>query len=145
MGTELKFGIPDLELPRLSGGKVSPAAFAGHALVVLFCPRGEAAEAEALDMYASTACELSAYDAWLLTIVDQDGISPSQQKCPYAIVYDPEGTAWEAFAKVAERDLNLNRDQGATFLFARGGSLHRTWPGVAPPEFVLRALEHRAG
>lgn len=142
MRTELKFGIPDLELPRLSGGKVSPAAFAGHALVVLFCPRGRAAEIAALDQYATAACEFSGYDAWLLTVIEQDGVSP-EPKCPCAIVYDPHGTAWEAFQKVAEPDLKLDRDQGATFLFARGGSLHHAWAGVASPELVIQSLARR--
>ena len=142
MRTELKYGIPDLELPRLSGGKVSPAAFAGHALVVLFCPRGRDAETAALDQYATAACELSGYDAWLLTVIEQDGVS-SEPKCPCAIIYDPEGAAWEAFTKITEPDTKLERDQGATFLFARGGSLHHAWAGVPPPELVLRTLARR--
>lgn len=144
MGTELKFGIPDLELSKLSGGKVSPATFVGHALVVLFCPHSRAGEAAALDQYSDAVCELSAYDAWLLVVIEQDGSSYLESKCSCSILYDPEGAGWDAFAKLADPDVSLNRDEGATFLFSRGGALHKAWRGIASPERVLHALAERA-
>jgi len=144
MGTELKFGIPDMEFLRLSGGTVSPAAFAGHTLVVLFCPRDEAAESAALEQYSKAVCELSAYDAWLLVVVSQDGSSYLEQKCSCAILFDSEGDGWNAFAKLADPEVLLDRDEGATFLFSRGGALHKAWKGIAPPEHVFHSLAERA-
>lgn len=144
MPTELKFGLPDVDLPRLGGGKVSPAAYAGHALVVLFCPHGRAAEAEVLHEYSKAACEFAGYDAWLLAVIE-GGASPRvKHECAFATVYDPHGNAWSAFKKLAAPSANLHREKGATFLFARGGSLQTVWDGPVSAGEVVKQLSRRS-
>ena len=44
----LSFGIPDIDLPRHGGGTVNPGDFAGHPLIVVFCPTDPAAVAREL-------------------------------------------------------------------------------------------------
>lgn len=144
MPTELKFGLPDLDLPRLGGGKVSPVAYAGHALIVLFCPHGRAAEAEILHEFAKIACEFASYDAWLLAVIEGDAGPRVEHECEFAIVYDHHGSAWSAFKKLAAPSANLHRNKGATFLFARGGSLQTVWNGPASANEIIEQLAQRS-
>jgi len=71
-GTKSRFGIPDFKLRSPKVGSVNPACFAGHPLLVVFCPADPAPEAEELRHYASYARDLASYDAWLVTLQGND-------------------------------------------------------------------------
>ena len=138
--TGLCFGIPDVALPRPRGGTVNPATFIGHALLVVFCPTDPVAEAAALEQYHGPNCDLSGYDAWLV-VVGQDGEHPRPKKESLAVTaHDPGDAGWKAFVSLAGSGTSLRRDEGATFLFSRGGSLHRVWKGVAPVADIMDGL-----
>lgn len=140
-GTHLKYGIPDIELPRLTGGSVNPACFAGHPLVVVFCPVDRTGEAEALQHHATYASDLASYDAWLITI-HRNGDAPAPGRLT-ASAGDPEDLAWTAFGELAGPAPQLCREEGATFLFGRGGSLERIWRGTGHAPEVLAELAGR--
>src|SRR4029079_19223657 len=69
----LRFGIPDIELSCDSGTKVNPASFAGHELIVLFCPTDAAEAGQEIAAYRKHCADFVARDAWLLTFADQCG------------------------------------------------------------------------
>lgn len=143
-GTRLNYGIPDIDLPRDGGGTVNPGNFAGHPLIVVFCPADRAAEARELRRCAERVCDFDAYGAWLITIGREGGAGPLDADCPSASAYDPGDRAWAAFKEVAGGGAGgLRRDQGATFLFGRGGSLQRSWPGCGHAAEVLAELGQR--
>lgn len=129
----LKYGIPDIELPRAVGGTVNPSCFAGHALAVVFCPTDRAAEVRELDDYARHASQFTGYDAWVLTVGGAAANPSASEACPVAAASDPDGRAWDAFRAIAGPPFPLRREDGATFLFGRGGALQhvRTGPGHA--------------
>lgn len=136
----LRFGIPDIGLPRPGGGTVNPSAFAGHVLVVVFCPATLEREETELAEYRKLSPALSAYDGWLVTVskhaIDEQ---PTEQHSTAAAL-DPEGGAWAEFCEIAPPELELDRSEGATFLFARGGSLERVWPGAGHASDVIEEL-----
>lgn len=143
-GTRLNYGIPDIDLPRHGGGTVNPGHFAGHPLVVVFCPADPDAEANELRQSAERVCDFDAYEAWLITIGRQSSAAALETGCPTASAYDPENRAWTAFKEIAGSEAGeLDRDQGATFLFGRGGSLQRAWPGCGHAAEVLAELGQR--
>lgn len=138
--TRLRFGIPDIELPRTEGGKVNPGWFAGHVLVVVFCPNAPDAEASELSDYIKRGCDLNEYGAWLLTVSGSATVPERQSQCPTATSYDPDGIAWRAFCDIAPPALKLDREKGATFLFGRGGSLQQVWVGPGHAADVINEL-----
>jgi len=143
-GTRLNYGIPDIQLPRHDGGTVNPGDFAGHPLIVVFCPVDPAAEARELRNCAERVCEYDDYEAWLITVGRESGASTAESDSPSASAYDPDDQAWAAFKKVAGREASeLDRAEGATFLFGRGGSLQRSWPGCGHGAEVLAELAER--
>jgi len=144
VGTRLNYGIPDIELPRHGGGTVNPGDFAGHPLVVVFCPADPAAEAKELRQCAERVCEYDSYEAWLITIGREGGAPPVKSAGPSASAHDPGDMAWAAFKEIAGRQgSRLDRAEGATFLFGRGGSLQRSWPGCGHGAEVLAELAQR--
>jgi hypothetical protein len=126
-----------MDLPRVGGGTVNPSAFAGHVLVVLFCP---ASAPKGAEDFADPGCALSAYDGWLLRIRMPAGVTEQRSPCAGAEAVDADGTAWAAFRGIAPAGLELDPSKGATFLFARGGSLERVWPGVGRADEVIQEL-----
>jgi hypothetical protein len=144
VGTRLNYGIPDIDMPRHGGGTVNPGDFAGHPLIVVFCPADPAAEARELRQSAERVCEYDSYEAWLITIGREGGASPGESNGPSASAYDPGDVAWAAFKEIAGRQgSKLDRAAGATFLFGRGGSLQRSWPGCGHGVEVLAELAQR--
>lgn len=135
----LKYGIPDVALARVGGGSVNPSDFAGHSLVVVFCPVDLAAEVHELQEFAQHACQLESYDAWLITIHRSDAAPAPGPGCPTASAIDPDDLAWAAFLDIVD-STTLNRDEGSTFLFGRGGSLHHVWPGSGHAARVVDEL-----
>lgn len=138
--THLRFGIPDIDLPRASGGTVNPSAFAGHVLVVVFCPAASEREAAELAEYRNLSPRLSAYDGWLVTVSERAINGQPVEKRSGTAAVDSDGSAWAAFREIAPPELDLDRSKGATFLFARGGSLERVWPGLGHASEVIEEL-----
>lgn len=128
MDSELNFGIPDIELKWSCNGTVNPSCFAGHQLVVLFLPTDASQQTAELAAYEELAACFAETDAWFLR-VGENPQPGSAEQTPVPIALDPGGAAWRAFEKVAKRSTELNRSQGAAFLFTKGGAFHRVWPG----------------
>lgn len=139
LASELKFGIPDLDLQWTCGGTVNPSCFAGHQLLVLFLPLDERQQAAELDSYERLSNQLSGTDSWLLVVATGPTEIDRERKVPVAI--DSTGRAWAAFTKVA--NIKLDRPAGAAFLFTRGGAFHRVWPGPGRADEVVRELLSR--
>ena len=139
LGTQLKFGIPDVTLAWSCGGTVNPSCFAGHQLLVLFLPKDPEQQRAEFESYDRLAGELSGTDAWFLVIGDETHVD-GEAKTPVAL--DADGKAWSAFEEVAGEG-KLERDQGAAFFFTRGGAFHRLWRGSGHADEVVRELLSR--
>lgn len=83
--------LPDLMLRCGQGRTVNPAAFAGHDLVVLFCPTGGDEAAREVTSYLKHAPDFSCRDAWLLIFADGEQASSTGQ-CPQVLA-DPNREA----------------------------------------------------
>ena len=99
--------------------------------------RGEAAHE--LAAYRTHAPELVARDTWVLVFGDQCSLAP-QAGHPLMIA-DPDRHAWVAFRDVTQSPETLDRGDGATFLFTRGGGLQRYWHGSGHVHDVLKELQ----
>jgi peroxiredoxin len=142
-GIRLNYGIPDIDLPRHGGGTVNPGDFAGHPLIVVFCPLDPDAEAEELRECSDRVRDFDSYEAWLITIGRENAASSEAGRLT-ASAYDPGDRAWVAFKDIAgPHALALDRAKGATFLFGRGGSLQRAWPGCGHETELLAELAQR--
>ena len=136
----LKFGIPDIELGCVSGAKINPSSFAGHELIALFCPLDPTSAAREIAAYRRHGAEFVERDAWLLTFAEHcDDVSVNGAARALAIP-DPERHAWVAFRDLTEHPEQLDRSSGATFMFTRGGGLHRYWHGAGHVDDVLAEL-----
>ena len=135
----LKFGIPDIDIACGAGRKVNPSAFAGHELVVVFCPADPEQAAFEIDSYRKYAANFVEYDAWVLVFGDQCDLGPGQVGHPQLIA-DTDRHAWVAFRDLTHSPETLDRADGATFLFTRGGGLHCYWHGSGHVHEVLEEL-----
>lgn len=133
--TQLKYGIPDVELPWSCGGSVNPSCFAGHQLVVLFLPEDANEQIEEFESYDKLSGEIAGTDAFLLVI----GVRPYVRDRKIPVAVDPDGNAWRAFKEVAGQG-KLDRAHGAAFFFTRGGGFHRLWPGRGHARQVVGEL-----
>ena len=136
----LRFGIPDVELACPKGGSINPSTFVGHQLVVLFLPTDLAASISELADYASYAAELSATDAWILNIARKADSSLENRPECHALASDPDDKAWHAFLRLTRRREKSPREDGAVYLFGRGGGLQGFWPGAGHSADVIREL-----
>lgn len=132
--------VPDVQLQRSGGGTVNPADFVGHELVVLFPPEEGRIAARELKDYGSRLAELDKIDAWLLAICDESELQPTNG---LVIVHDVNGSAWQAMTECAGAQAILSRDQGAAFVFGRGGSLQKAFAGPGHAAEVLEELRKR--
>jgi hypothetical protein len=136
----LKFGIPDIELGCASGTKINPSSFAGHELIVLFCPADSSQAAQEIAAYQRHRDEFASRDAWLLTFADDcediavDGVGR------VLTIPDRDRHAWVAFRNATPHPEEFDRESGAVFLFTRGGGLHRYWHGTGHVDEVVREL-----
>ncbi len=149
---DLKFGIPDIELGCRSGARINPASFAGHELIVLFCPLDAYAAAQELAGYGKHCAEFVKRDAWLLTFAEHCNDLSVDGPGRVLTIPDPERYAWVAFRDLTEHPEEMDRNSGAAFLFTRGGGLHRYWHGAGHVDDVLAELRmpsfqhaHQAG
>ena len=137
LAAELTFGIPNIDLPWSCGGTVNPSSFAGHQLLVLFLPTRQRDAAAEFDSYEKLIDNLAETDAWFLVIGKKASRGSEKQRIPIAT--DPNEKAWKAFNKIAKRT-DLDRKEGAAFLFSRGGGFHQVWPGQGHSREVVREL-----
>ena len=142
--TALRFGIPDIELRCASGATVNPAGFAGHELVILFCPVDPAEAAREISSYRSRCADFVGYDAWVLAIGEECADVEGQGPDRILTIKDPQRGAWEALRALIDPKEALDRKSGATFFFTRGGNLHRSWSGPGHVQDVLWELRNRS-
>ena len=140
MSAKLNYGIPDIELPLPKGGTVNPSDFAGHELVVLFCPLERAAAARELADYNRHADQFSYNDAWMIAVCDDTKTLPAIRM---TIAAEPDLSAWKAFGESLDPPEQLPREEGAVFLFGRGGCLTRAWQGQGHGNEVVSELGKR--
>jgi peroxiredoxin len=140
MSARPKHGIPDIELPAPKGGTVNPSDFAGHELVVLFCPLDRIAAARELADYARQADQLSYNDAWMIAVSEDAKTLPASRM---TLAADPDLGAWRAFGESLDPPHQLPREEGAVFLFGRGGCLTRAWQGPGHADDVVHELGER--
>lgn len=140
MNMKRSYGIPDIDLPSREGGMVNPADFVGHELVVLFCPLDEATAARELEDYNRFADQFSYNDAWMIAVGEGGNVQPASRM---AFAGDPGPGAWQAFGETLDPPRQLSREEGAVFLFGRGGCLTRAWEGPGHAADVARELGKR--
>jgi hypothetical protein len=134
------FGIPDIELPCAKGGTVNPSFFVGHELVVLFCPSDRTAAAKELAQYNARADQLSYNDAWMVAVCDPVETLPGSR---ITLAGDEDLRGWRTFCGRLDPAVQLPRDEGAVFLFGRGGCLQRMWEGTGHAADVVEELGTR--
>jgi len=122
-----RYGIPDIELQRTDGGTVNPADFIGHEIVVLFCPADQQAAARDVADYALHRKDLCDSDTWIIGICDE--VEPPCEQASFTMARDRDRLAWDAFQGLLEPRKRTPREEGAVFLFDRGGGLRRSWAG----------------
>ena len=140
MSDKLNYGIPNIELPLPKGGTVNPSDFAGHELVVLFCPLDRVAAARELADYNRHADQLSYNDAWMIAVCDDTKALPASR---ITLAAEPDLSAWKAFGESLDPPKQLPRGEGAVFLFGRGGCLTRAWQGPGHANDVVSELGKR--
>ena len=142
---DLKFGIPNIELAKTGGGTVNPSAFAGHQLVVVFCPSKPSAAAQELSDYGAHASELCSNDAWIIAVCDEEAASSTAARhSGFSVATDRHRTGWSAFQNLSKNLARQDPEWGAVFLFGRGGALQRVWAGSGHAHEVMRELNQRA-
>jgi hypothetical protein len=133
------YGVPDVELAGQQGSKVNPADFAGHELVMLFCPAGKHAAAAELAAYNGVAEVLAYNDAYMVAICCAEAGSPASR----ILLSSDTERAWAALGKCLDGNERLDPDEGAVLLFGRGGCLTKVWRGVGHANEVAKALGER--
>jgi peroxiredoxin len=110
-------------------------------LVVLFGPEEPAACAREVAAYRQHRDKFARHDAWLLAFTDET-IEPPCGPADGRIltIADPDRRAWTAFRDLTRHAEEMDRASGATFLFTRGGGLHRYWHGSGHVDDVLAEL-----
>ena len=138
----LRFGIPDIELRSASGVAVNPSSFAGHGLVVLFSPSDPAEAAREIGSYERHCAPLVEHDAWVVAFGEERALMAEQGPERILTLADPGRLAWDAFRGLTDHPEEFDRARGATFVFTRGGNLHRFWQGPGHVEDVLAELQN---
>lgn len=132
-------GVPDIELAGAKGRTVNPSDFAGHDLVVLFCPADRQAAARELADYNALADALAYNDAYMVAVCEPEAGLPASR---ISVTTDAK-RAWEAFSNCLSKRERPSHDEGAVFLFGRGGCLRQVRPGVGHAKEVARWLGER--
>lgn len=132
--------LPDVDLVGEHGKRVNPRDFAGHELVVLFCPADHDDAVSELAEYNALADALSYKDGYLVAVCGPGTGLPASR---VTIATDPQRQAWSAFSKSLASDEQTCPEGGATFLMGRGGCLKQSWQGAGHAADVRRALGER--
>jgi hypothetical protein len=133
------FGVPHVDLTSQQGGTVNPADFAGHELVMLFCPAEKEAAVAELAAYNALSDALAYNDAYMVAICGAEAGPPASR----IVVSADMGLAWHALAKCLDGTKKPDPDEGAVLLFGRGGCLTKVWRGVGHANEVAEALGER--
>jgi peroxiredoxin len=133
-------GLPDIRLVGDQGREVNPRDFAGHELLVLFCPADLEAATRELAEYNSLADALAYNDAYMIAICDLNAGSPASR---VTMASDPDRVAWAAFSDSLPLAEQASSGAGAVFLIGRGGCLNQSWRGVGHAQKVREALSER--
>lgn len=133
------YGPPDVELTGRQGHMVNPANFAGHDLVVLFCPSDSNAAAQELAEYHALAEGLTYNDAYMIAICNREARPPASR----IVLATDIDRAWDAFSQCSSKRRRPYPDDGAVFLFGRGGCLRKSWEGAGHAREVMRTLAER--
>ena len=134
------YGLPDIELPGVSGEKVNPSNFAGHDMIVLFCPKDRRIAAQELAAYNKMSEALAYNDAYMIAFGDADAGLPASR---ILLAGDPDERAWDAFGKCVPANQRPDPGEPAVFLFGRGGCLRRVWRGAGHADDVMCSLGER--
>lgn len=135
-----EFGIPDVELSCGPGKTLNPTHFAGHPLVMLFCPAEQAAAERELAAYNGLSDALANTDSYLVAISGRGAVTPASR---VSIVQDPKQRAWNAIRQKLGGNDGRQLTEGAVILFGRGGCLNRAWTGAGHVGEVKQALGER--
>lgn len=133
------YGIPDIELAGQHGGTVNPGNFAGHDLILLFCPAEPQAAARELSSYNALADALAYNDAFMVAVCSGEAGSPASR---ILLSTDAE-RARHAFGECWGGTELLRAEEGGALLFGRGGCLRQTWHGTGHAREVVQALGER--
>jgi peroxiredoxin len=132
--------LPDIELSGANGSRVNPSDFAGHELIVLFCPAKLPDATQELAEYNALADAIAFNDAYMIAICDPKAGSPASR---VTLASDPQGLAWNLLAECLSPQERMEPDKGAAFLMGRGGCLKRSWHGSGHAQSVRHALGER--
>lgn len=133
------YGLPDVDLAGQQGGKVNPADFAGHDLVMLLCPADKSAAATELAAYNGLANALAYNDAYMVAICCAEAGAPASR----ILVSNDSERAWQAVGKCLDGTDKPDPEEGAVLLFGRGGCLTKVWRGVGHANEIAKALGER--
>lgn len=133
------YGVPDVDLAGQQGNNLNPADFAGHELVMLFCPAEQEAAVAELAAYNGLSDALAYNDAYLVAICQAEAGTPASR----ILVSNDSDRAWNALGKCLDGTERPDPDEGAVLLFGRGGCLTKVWRGVGHANEVAQALGER--
>lgn len=133
------YGVPNIDLAGQHGRAVNPADFAGHELVMLFCPAEKKTGAAEMAAYNGLADALAYNDAYMVAICGSDGGAPASR----ILVSNDTERAWDAVVQCLDGTNKLDPDEGAVLLFGRGGCLTKVWRGAGHADEVAMALGER--
>lgn len=140
MTADRDFVIPDISLPSPKGSTVNPSFFAGHELVVLFCPSDSAGAEKELADYNRHTDQLAYNDAWMVAVCDAIQTPPGSR---ISLAGDTDSRGWQSFCERLDPPKRPPREAGAVFLFGRGGCLQRMWEGSGHAAEVVEELGKR--
>jgi thioredoxin-dependent peroxiredoxin len=146
MTTNLCYGIPDVALSRVDGGEINPSIFAGHELVVFFCPSETAAARQEIEGFCSRAADFVKSGAWLIGVLTGQALQErgsDEVAAQVTLATDKDGSAWAAFEELLNLTERTQETEGGTFLFERGGCLAKAWSGGGHAQDALAELQRR--
>lgn len=79
-------------------------------------------------------------DAWMIAVCDDTKTLPASR---ITLAADMDLGAWRVFGECLDPPEQLPRDDGAVFLFGRGGCVTRAWRGPGHANEVVGELGER--
>lgn len=135
------FGVPKASVVAVDGKVVDLSVFAGHPLILAFCPVGACGAAGLLHDLSNLADNIAANDAWVIGITD-DPLPPGADDLRLLLARDPDARLYAILCDHL-REPSGDLSHGAVFLFGRGGNLQRYWAGQPDAKEVVEELARR--
>lgn len=135
---------PDVELSLPGGKSISPAEFRGQKLAIFYSPEADSASRREAEEYSSLAEQFEQAGTWVLGVTGGGRLPElADDHHPHVrMALDPDGSALAALRLCLEPGHREAR-RGATFLFARDGTLTHNWSSGGHARDALRAAcEH---